>query len=173
MEIDRLSTSTGTHTQTHPLPRSYTSMHSNLHLKFSIGTEVSIPQANAPFTLKAWLYQEGYIETCEWLLNIPAEKLTVNRKGNMSFSVSIDSQCKNELHSAPRTLRPNTDVQLLRPFKPVQIPMQTLCVWTWNWSCLHTVKYKCIMQRTSLNLNTLISLLKSNQNLVVVLIIQI
>lgn len=53
-------------------------MHSELRLKFSIGTEVKIPQACVPFTLKAQLYQEEYIETCEWLLDIPVEKLTVN-----------------------------------------------------------------------------------------------
>lgn len=96
------STSTSQHTHTLPQTysirhtRTYKIMHSNVQLKVSIGTEVSIPQAYVPFTLKARLHQEGCIETCEWLLDIPVETLTVNWKRNMNRLISLDSQCKRK-----------------------------------------------------------------------------
>lgn len=90
---------------TRPCAHTYTVMQLNLHTRFSIGSEVSIPQASVPFTLKAQLYRERYIKTCEWLLDIPVEKLTVNWKGSMSFTISVASQCKNELYSARKTVQ--------------------------------------------------------------------
>lgn len=57
--IDPVHTNNGAR----PLPHAHTLMHSNLHFQFSIGAGVSITQAYVPFTLKAQLYQEGYIET--------------------------------------------------------------------------------------------------------------
>lgn len=84
IRTDKRDQSFHLHTNTSML-HTHTTMHSEVHLKISIGTEVNIPQAYVPFTLKARLYQEEYIETCEWLLDIPVEKLTVNWGGNMSF----------------------------------------------------------------------------------------
>lgn len=145
MEIDLLPFP---HTYTTARTHTYTFMHSNLHLKFSIGTEVSIPQAYVPFTLKARLHQEGYIETCEWLLDIPAEELTVNWRGNMSFCISMDSQCKNELHLAHQTVQ-TSDLLDISSVKLLVDSNKNVCGVLLNIFCLVNSHSQHLIESTS------------------------
>ncbi len=103
------------------LPHTRTPTHRALKLTLTFFHRHSSqhPSGLCTFTLKAQQHQEGYIETCKWLLDIPVERLTVGWEGNKSLYISLDSQCKNELFGTPHCLTTVTATKLCVEFNRV------------------------------------------------------